>query len=459
MGLLTFSNFASKILVFLLVPLYTSVLTTEEYGTYDLIISTVNLLYPILTLNILDSVTRYLMDKDTSKNQVISISTKYLVASFFVVPVFVLIGGRFNLWANYKGIEILFVDYYCSYLLYQYLIQVAKGIEQVKDMAIAGVLATVTMLVSNIMVLLVFDMGLQGFLIAGILSQLIPGLYLVIRIGYVNYLFKWETNKLLEREMLLYCLPLIATTLGWYVNSTSDRYFVTFLCGISANGILSVSYKIPQILSTIQNIFIQAWQISALKEYGKKDSKKFYGDFFSVVNFFMVIACAGLIFLTRPLANLLFSKEFYAAWEYVPFLLLSSLMNCASGILGPILAAKKDSKSMALSAVYGASANVVLNYILIKGIGIQGAAIATFISGLIIYLVRRNGVKQDIVVDNVSLIWISWFLLFIQAIVEIYFQLWFVEIVIIIILLAMNHKQLQNLVSFLKKSCRSKLNG
>ena len=52
-GLLALSNFGSKILVFLLVPLYTRMLTTEEYGTFDLYVSTITLLIPILSLNII----------------------------------------------------------------------------------------------------------------------------------------------------------------------------------------------------------------------------------------------------------------------------------------------------------------------------------------------------------------------------------------------------------------------
>ena len=68
-GILTISNFSSKILVFLLVPLYTSVLSTAEYGTYDLAISTVTLLYPILTVNIVDAVMRFAMDKKYSRNR------------------------------------------------------------------------------------------------------------------------------------------------------------------------------------------------------------------------------------------------------------------------------------------------------------------------------------------------------------------------------------------------------
>ena len=61
-GVLTISNFSSKILTFLMVPLYTNVLTTAEYGTYDLSISTVSLLTPILSLNVVDGVMRYSMD-------------------------------------------------------------------------------------------------------------------------------------------------------------------------------------------------------------------------------------------------------------------------------------------------------------------------------------------------------------------------------------------------------------
>ena len=76
-GILTISNFSSKILVFLLVPLYTSVLTTEEYGTYDLIISTVTLVYPVITLNIADAVMRFSMDRNYDKKKVASIGFRY----------------------------------------------------------------------------------------------------------------------------------------------------------------------------------------------------------------------------------------------------------------------------------------------------------------------------------------------------------------------------------------------
>ena len=70
----TIGNFGSRILSFLLVPLYTYVLSTSEYGTIDIVNTTVQLLIPILTLNVQDSVLRFALDSDYRKEDVISIS-------------------------------------------------------------------------------------------------------------------------------------------------------------------------------------------------------------------------------------------------------------------------------------------------------------------------------------------------------------------------------------------------
>ena len=208
--------------------------------------------------------------------------------------------------------------------------------------------------------------------------------------------------------MLVYSIPLIATTIGWWVNSSSDRYVVAIMCGVAANGILSVSYKIPAIINTLQIIFIQAWQISAIKEYGKKDTALFYGRAFVVLNAMMSIACAGLIFLAKPIGHILYQKGFFVAWKYVPFLLIASVLNSASGFLGPILAAKKDSKSVAMAAIYGATANIIFNIALVYLIGIQGATIATVIASYIIYHVRKKAVGGTMLINNYIVIWLTW---------------------------------------------------
>ncbi len=71
-GILTLSSFASKLLGFFLVPLYTSVLSTEEFGRYDIIVSTLTILLPVVTLNISDAVLRFSLEKEKSPDKAAS---------------------------------------------------------------------------------------------------------------------------------------------------------------------------------------------------------------------------------------------------------------------------------------------------------------------------------------------------------------------------------------------------
>ena len=445
MGILTISNFSSKILVFLLVPLYTSVLTTSEYGIYDLVISTASLLFPILTLNITDAVMRFLMEKNKDENSIAMTGIKYVLLSSVFIAVFLYINGRLYMWQEICGLEIYIFLYYLSYVLNQFFIQFAKGNEHIFDMGVAAVLSTAIMVGGNVLFLPILRWGLRGFLTATIVSQALPAAYFFIRLRFWSYLKSLKTDEHLHREMLVYCVPLIATTVGWWMNSAADKYVVTFICGIAANGVLAVAYKIPQILNTLQGIFIQAWQISAIKEYGKGEAGLFYGEIFSVVILLMSAACAWLIFLSKPLASILYAKDFYVAWKYVPFLLISSVLNCASGLLGPILSAQKDSRSMAEAAICGALANGGMNIVFVLIIGIQGAAIATVLSSLIIYLIRKKKVGMGIQINGYRAVLVTWMFLCVQAVLEIYTPFWYAELVLMLVMLWINRMGIKKL--------------
>lgn len=208
-----------------------------------------------------------------------------------------------------------------------------------------------------------------------------------------------------------------------------QRIVVSFMLGVSANGLLSDSYKIPQIINTLQGIFVQAWQISTIKEFGEEEASKFYGNIFTIINFLMCVTCSVLILLTKPIAHILFSNDFYAAWRYAPFLMISTVLNSASGLLGQFLSAQKNTRAMMWSAVIGASVNVFANLLLVYLIGIQGATVATAICSWIIYAIRNKAVGEDIIIDGYTGILITWILLCIQAVMECYTLGYWLEVV------------------------------
>ena len=101
-GLLTLSSFATKLLSFFLVPLYTNILTTTEYGTYDLFNASIGVILPVLTLNIQEAVLRFAIDKKTSRNAIATISFKYLLISNFTVLIGLVIN---SIWGFSKVIS------------------------------------------------------------------------------------------------------------------------------------------------------------------------------------------------------------------------------------------------------------------------------------------------------------------------------------------------------------------
>ena len=415
-GILSIGNFSSKILSFLLVPLYTNVLTTSEYGIYDLSYSIVQIIFPILTLNVVDGIMVFAMLEKKKSRGYFLLGLRMVITSWLFVAVLFSIAvfgiGLFPSLRAYTGYIVLF---YGVYSLNQLMLQYVKALDRTKDIAISGILASIVMLCGNLWFLLIVKRGLAGFFLANIMGLGVSVVYYLIVISQnkaENDVLKQEDVKSLVR----YSIPLIVVSLSWWINSSLDKYVVAVLCGISATGLLAISYKIPSMINIVQTIFMQAWHISGIEEYGTEGGNAFYDMIFRLYNASMCTVCTFLIFIAKYLALFLFSKDFYVAWEYTPFLIVSTVVNASAGFFGPILSAKKDSVTMAKSGIYGALTNGVLNFILVYFIGIQGAVIATLISSAVIYVVRAVNVKKMIRVESFKMIYLSWLLLLVQAV-------------------------------------------
>ena len=454
MGLLLISNFSSKILVFLLVPLYTSVLSTKEYGIYDLMYSTIQLIYPILTINIVESIFRFTMDKNSNKKEIFTIGIKHIVLSFLAVIIFSTIakvGFNVDFLQQY---QIYFVLLYLAYITNDIFSQFTRSLDKVKDISIAGILGTVMMISSNIIMLLYLKRGLEGYFISMILSLFAPAVFLLFKNKLWKYI-KISKNVFkiskYEKQMLLYSLPLIFITIGWQINNVADRYTVTLLSGIEENGVYSISYKIPAILNAIQVVFIQAWQISAIKEFGSSNKEAFYTKTYKGCQVIMITLCSLLIIFTKLLAKILFANEFYMAWIYVPILLIYIVFNTLSGTLGAIFSAAKDTKKLAISGIAGALTNIVLNFILVYKYGAMGAAVATLISSIVIWLIRMLATKQHVTLKiNYFSNIIQYILLTIQAIcfinIENEIVSYTIQILLFIILTAINIVEMKEIL-------------
>lgn len=453
-GLLTISNFGSKILSFLIVPLYTAILTTEEYGTFDLLNTTISLLIPICTLNICEATLRFTLEKNADKKVVFSESMKIICISVLIIVAAAMLNEKFTFSSLLKTYSVEFVLLYISTLLYTFFSNFARGVDKVSVVAVAGIINTMTILGLNVLFLVALGWKLEGYFAAMILGSIIPSIYMFISLRAWKYIAFSIKDTSIVRGMLKYSVPLVANAVAWWVNSALDRYVIVWICGVAANGIYSVSYKIPSILNILSNIFNQAWVLSSVKAYERDDEQGFFARTYETYNMILVFACSGLIILTKIFSRLLFAKDFYNAWSYVPFLLISVIFGAMSGFVGGIFSAVKDSKIYATSTSIGAIVNFILNIVLVSQYGPIGAAAATLISYFVVWVVRMLTVKKYIKLRiDFRMNIIGYIGLLLQAVVLIVVDnafLYPIEIIVFIILLFNFRKPLIEMLSVIK---------
>ena len=389
------SSFIPKAISFFLVRLYTNCLTTSEYGIADLLSTTVTLAVPFFTLDINDSLLRFTIENKENKEPLIISLEIYLKGILFVSLITLLI------WFSgiIKADSLLFVLFLINYsftALYGIGIAYLRATDRVKLLSVVSILTTLVTVLSNILFLVVLSKGLYGYLISGILGFVVADLVMGVCIFKKDLLkVKIKDKNQKRKKMLTYCMPLIASNVAWWVNSSSDRYIVTAISGIEENGIYSVAYKIPTILQMFQSVFSQAWLLSIYREYNTEHGKQYISEVFDYYFVGMSIMCALLIILDIPLASYLYAKDFYVAWKFVPFLLISVVFIAMDGFFGSMLQLLKKTKLIASTTTIGAIVNIVLNFLLIPKYGGLGAAFATMCGYLVMWIMTIKPVLND----------------------------------------------------------------
>ena len=257
-----------------------------------------------------------------------------------------------------------------------------------------GLFNTAFYIALNVLFLTVFHWGVMGYLLSTVVANLMSALFLTCKEKLWRQ-FRLAPSSVLWRKMLAYCVPLIPVAIFWWIMGVSDRYMVRAFLGSEANGIYAVAYKIPTILTILATVFMDAWQLSAIAESGDRRAHlRFYSRVWDAF-FSVVYLCAGGIIAFSPLLiRLLAAKSYYEAWRYIPVLTLSMIAAAFSNFMGSIYVVTKKSTASLWTSLFGAAANIALNLILIPRIGVQGAAVATFLGCLLVFLVRMVSVRQ-----------------------------------------------------------------
>lgn len=383
-------NSVSILLAFFMVPFYTKMLTPSEFGISDIITTTTAMLLPLVSLNIFSAIFRFALDDENHSE----IFTNGFIISLIGSIISISISSMLELF----GLKFSFlVGLYLALSLFLSLFQnFARGINNVKSFALSGIVATITNIVSNLILMWVFKWGLNGYLYSLIISTTLTILFLFLNNNLRSYIKFNKRSWITTKELLTYSIPMIPNSFAWWLTNDANKIIILMFLGPSANGILAVANKIPTMSSTIFGMFANAWQMTAVSENGKDHTKKLYTLTFNLVFGTLLVGSAIVVILIKWFMSIYVSNQFFDAWKIVPILLLTAVFSNMSAFLGTIYLVNKKTKGLFTTTLWGTIINITLSLILIPIVGLNGAGLSGAIGFCIVSLLRLSQTKKFI---------------------------------------------------------------
>lgn len=391
-GILALGTFCSKFVSFFLLPLYTTVLTTEDYGTIDVLQTISSLAMPFITFQLCSGVFRFIIDSDEKKNKETIITTGVLVEAFSVISFSIIVFLVSRFWnIQYCG---LFVLYFSSMAFLEMTQNITRGFGNTALYSIMSFIMTTISVTANIIMIVGLGMKGDSILIASSSAFITAGMLACIRQKLWSYISIASFSRKKLKEMLQYCLPLIPNAISWWIANTSDRLLIRIFLGASSNGIYAAANKIPTIYTTIFNVYNIAWIESLARGASDKHQTEFINTMYKRSLQLFGCICLGIICCMSICFNLLIGEQYKAAYPHIYVLLVAIFFNSVCSLLGGIFTAFKRSDVIGKTTVIGAIVNIFVNFALIKILGLYAASLSTLVSYIVIVIVRYVQVRK-----------------------------------------------------------------
>lgn len=392
--IIAIGKMSTQVISVFLLPLYTSILSTQEYGVYDLIVTITTFLAPVVTLLMEEAMFRFLIDCKTKQEikNVISQTFSYIVRSTIIFSVLIgVVGALCKI--PYTGI---FIIYLIAVIVMLLMNAITRGLGKIKLYSGANVLLSLLTILLNVVFIAWIKIGMEGLLWSVIISNIIVSIFLFVRLKVYKFisLKRVEKSKTMK-EMIKYSFPLVPNSLSWTIINLSDRLIVSSVLGTAANGIYSMAYKFPNYMDTLYSFFYTAWKESASKALNDEgDARRFYNSIYRTVRNFMYAIVTGMIACLPFIMPLLIKGDFQEAYIYVPILIIATYFSNMSSFFGGIFAAYKNTKIMGKTTIISAVINIIVNIALIKFVGLWAAAISTVVATFFVYIQRKKKVRR-----------------------------------------------------------------
>lgn len=445
------SKFCTQFLSFFLLPFFTALLSTEEYGYFDLYSTYAWLLAIFLTLQLENGIFRFLIDKRENNSEIKKIITNGIIVILVQLLIFMSIYFICLKILKIKNIEYIFIMTLSTSLL-NLMLQISRGLGKNIEYGLASIISGSSNVLLCILFIKYLSMKLLGIILAYVFSNILALLFLIFKIKIYKYISFSVLSKNKIKELIKYSFPLIPNSISSWIMSISDKIMISFLLGVSFNGIYSVSTKFSLLISHIFNVFSLSWTESASMSNNDEDRSIYFSKIINIVFLLCSFMCLLILAAMPIIFKILIKEPYFDAYNYIPILICASFFELFSILIGGVFIALKLPKEIATTTILGGIINILINIFFMKKYGLIIASLSTLISYIYIALARYLKISKYV---KIKLNYFNFFIITIMyiIIVAFYYSRSIIfsivcEFMILIIFILMNHKFL---IQYLKK--------
>lgn len=371
-GIYSIGVFGSKLITFLMGPLYSHYVIPGDYGYFDLCLEFCFILVPIVTLQLRDGAFRHLLEtKDTTdRTKIVSFvyRTMFETAAITLAVTFVIACIYPVQYIWHTAVLLIIMSFY------EVLAQVTRGLGNNKAFISVGLTASFGIGIFSVVFVVWLKLGVLGIFLANILARLLSIIVVELWMRTFSRFFRINVDlKAISRDLLKYSLPLVPVTLCGLLPPLLDRLFLKYTpgCGLEYAGIYAMSVRLAGIIHTISIIFYQTWQENAIQQYNSPDRDKFFSKVFNGYIYILAIVLIGYIFVLKIIFPWLMAEKYQHCLTYIYPIGLTWIIIAISNYFYLPYQCAKDTVANIWPVLILVIANVVLNSLFLPFLGLK----------------------------------------------------------------------------------------
>lgn len=372
--------FLTKGISFLLLPLYTHVLTPADYGLINLLSSIAALFVPFLSLELTQAIGIYYSENKDIHARQQYLSTAFwfmLVTNLLYLAVFCGIAQHVQLWSSVSN-TLLVTVFVATVIttLFAHLQNQLLWQQRSFCYAMINLISVVVTIVFTLLFVLKYKWGVVGVFLASLLGNLCGG---IISFIYNRPLILPVFDRAKFKQLVRFSLPFIPSNLSFYSFLYIDQLVVNHYFGISSAGIYGVACRFVVIVNLILYAVGNALPPLVFRQHSEEQTKvslEFITRLFVV---FAIIVVLGLLLAGQDFILLFTTPAYLGAAKIISVLAIATfLINLHIFVPGLII--NKKSITICCLNIGVAITNLLLCLYLAPKWGLLGAAIATLTS-------------------------------------------------------------------------------